>query len=154
MGMSKKICTECGYSNPPEAKFCVNCGARLVEDVKTEFITQNQLFLRLATIVAIAGLLDILINTASQSLLSNALYVIFAFIGTVGSLLILYGFFGARYVKKLRYVYFGSFLAGIGFLLIYVTPLIVGKILFFPTWIIFIYIFLMIRKYGRESLEA
>ena len=152
--MSEKICVECGYKNPPEAKFCVNCGAKLVEDTSVSFISQNQLFLRLATIVSVAALLDILTNYTSWGLLTNIIYIIFAVIGIVGSVLILYGFFGAKYAKKLRYVYLGSLIAGIGFLLVYVTPLIAGKIFFFPAWIIFIYIFLMIRKYGRESIEA
>ncbi len=28
-GAGVKICPECGHENKPEAKFCVNCGARL-----------------------------------------------------------------------------------------------------------------------------
>ncbi len=147
------VCQECGAENPENAKFCVNCGAKLEAVAPGNFITQNQLFLRLATIVCVAAILDLMVNSISWGLFNNALYVIFALVGVIGSLLVLYGFFVAPYKKKLRFVYIGSLIASIGFLLIYILPILVGTVLFFPVWLILIYIFLMIRRYGIEDVS-
>jgi len=151
--VAKLVCKECGAENPENAKFCVNCGAKLEVVQQGNFISQNQLFLRLATIVCVAAILDLMVNSISWGLLNNILYVVFALIGIAGSLLVLYGFFVAPYKKKLRLVYLGSLIASIGFLLIYILPILVGTVLFFPVWLILIYIFLMIRKYGIEDVS-
>ncbi len=95
-----------------------------------------------------------MVNQISWGLFNNGLYVIFAVVGIIGSILVLYGFFVAPYRKKLKYVYFGSLIATVGFLLIYLLPIMVGTILFFPSWMILLYIFLMIRKYGREDVGS
>lgn len=148
--MAGKVCRECGSENPSDAVYCIKCGAKIEDIHRDNFITQNQLFLRLATIVCIAAILDLMVNSISWGLFNIALYTVFAILGIIGSLLVLYGFFIAPYTKKIRFVYLGSFIASIGFLLVYLLPIMTGRVLFFPVWLILIYIFLMIRKYGLE----
>ena len=67
-------CPKCGYENPPEAKYCLNCGYKLVQEERERFEGSGLLLLTSGTILIVTFLFNSLLRVFS---LLAIIYVIF-----------------------------------------------------------------------------
>ncbi len=153
-------CQECGYENPDEALYCLKCGSKLeivvevqkpaakaVEEVDDKYF---KLFTGSMVMISVATILDLIMNSGIRTLVTaNLLLAISAFVAAVGALLIIYAYFKGE-MNDMRLYRIGSVLAGAGYLVIFLIPLIGGISLFYPVWIIYLFLFLYLRKYERS----
>jgi len=55
-------CPKCGYENPPEAKYCLNCGYRLVQEERERFEGSGLLLLTSGIILILTFLFNALLR--------------------------------------------------------------------------------------------
>ncbi|MFP3132980.1 MAG: zinc-ribbon domain-containing protein [Nitrososphaeria archaeon] len=67
-------CPKCGYENPPEAKYCLNCGYKLVQEERERFEGSGLLLITSGTILIVTFLFNALLRVFS---LLAIIYVIF-----------------------------------------------------------------------------
>ncbi|MFP3213591.1 MAG: zinc-ribbon domain-containing protein, partial [Nitrososphaeria archaeon] len=67
-------CPKCGYENPPEAKYCLNCGYKLVQEERERFEGSGLLLLTSGIILIVTFLFNALLRVFS---LLAIIYVIF-----------------------------------------------------------------------------
>lgn len=146
--MSK--CPRCGYENPPEAKYCLNCGYKLIKTERTRFETEGLLL--------VSGGLIMLIELIFNTLLR--ITIILALIYFIFGLSSIYAgeklYRGSYNFKDIIIAYISIALGFIGTVFLYVFGLIL-KGLISPDWIIFLIVAYKIyidRKKLMQSVKA
>jgi len=143
----KKKCPTCGYENPSEAKYCINCGYKFpIEAVKKETVEFKDIFstyINISLIVSIVYILDILFNEIYHALF-RSIFLLGYIISIVGVIIILYIYFFRKnsiYPSTLKFFIYGNILAGIGCLIVFIIPIIIGgHYVVSIYWIIFLYL--------------
>jgi len=143
-----KMCQRCGAENPEEAMYCIKCGVRLEVNVSTlDEGRYFKLFSGLMLMVSVSTLLDLILNRGILTLVSRNLVIFLPILlAAAGSLIIIYSYFSSS-SNIVKYFKMGSLMAGLGYLIIYIIPLLGGFSLFYPVWIIYLFMFLYVRRY-------
>jgi len=119
-----KTCPKCGYENPDEAVYCLKCGAKII--VSLDLTLGGEAYSRLFN-----GLVLMLsIATALDMILNEGIRTMVL---------------GAPV---------GSILVGAGYLIFFLIPLLGGVSLVFPLWIIYLFLFLYLRRYGGSRVAG
>ena len=148
------ICPSCGYKNPPTAKFCLNCGARLsaIKNAKDE-----KTILIILTSLSLVGLVDIIFNAGILKAVStNFILALISLLWLIGIIIVFY--IGFKYRNKPFYLvkhnfkllYLGVIFQFIGYFIFYALFLILGLIVISPLWILYIYFLNYLYKTYRS----
>ena len=158
MSKKVKVCPKCGYENPVQAKYCINCGYNLTEVSPMEKVSLIPVYISVSTVMAIIYLLDILFNYVFRALfelLVTIRYVLYTivFISIVGIVIILYSFIKRHSKNKVRIAKFsivGNILTGSGGFMIFIIPAILGRILVPLYWVFFLVIGYLLWREIKE----
>lgn len=157
MDIEKRLCPTCGYENPPEAKFCLNCGTQLVgglipqakkpvaKPVLIEIKSEDRILLRALFLVSVTILLiDMLFNNVVR--ISMAGFILLGIIYVLGFSASLYALY-IVYKKELlgfkdRLALLLSVIFNLlGTGIIYIISILSRVLIYSPIWIIFIIMF-------------
>lgn len=162
MAMRVLRCAKCGYENPVEAKFCMNCGASLegAEVITKETVAvkkpvlftikepEKSVLITLFFISAIILICDILLNSVVQILtrliIIGAPYVI-------GLILSIYTGYIIKKKAALSSIdrilaFLAIILSLLGTLSIYVMNILAGSIMYSPIWLLYVVILFITFK--------
>ncbi len=151
-----KTCPKCGYENPDEAVYCLKCGAKIVVrlDLSLGGEAYSRLFNGLVLMLSIATALDMILNQGIRTMILGApqLLLLPLLAVVVGLVIIFYAYFKGG--EQLSLYRVGSILVGAGYLIFFIIPLIGGVSLVFPLWIIYLFLFLYLRRYGGSRVAG
>ncbi len=144
------VCQKCGAKNPPEAQFCIKCGAKLKVEVPQDV---SSVLLSLVLVVAITSLVDLLLNRGVASLVqANQIFSGLFLLGLVSSFAIVYVWYRFKNVgfpkKGTIYKLFVSALVLllVVYLVYYITFFIANIIAISPLWILYLWLLYMVVK--------
>jgi len=154
MTMKLLKCTKCGYENPPEAKFCMNCGASLegAEVILKEVVTKRPVLLTIkepeksilvtlffiSAIILICDLLNSVVQILVRIVIIGAPYII-------GLILSIYVGYIIKKKETLSskdrvIIFIAIILSLIGTLSIYIMNIFAGSIMYSPIWLLYVVI--------------
>jgi len=152
MSKKVKVCPKCGYENPVQAKYCINCGYNLTEVSPMEKVSLIPVYISVSTVMAIIYLLDIILNDVFRSLFYSLITVGYI-ASVVGIIIILYTFM-KRYSENdifiAKFSILGNILTGVGGFIIFIIPVIAGHILVSLYWIFFLVIGYLLWREVKE----
>ena len=143
------ICPRCGYKNPSSAKFCLNCGAKLIKEKGRD----EGLVLTLLNLMSLIGLLDILLNSGvARAMATDSLLLSIGLLWFLGLIMVFY--IGLKYRgrdfyligRDFKLLYTGVSLQFIGYLIFYIIFSMVGLIVISPLWILYAYLLRYLYK--------
>lgn len=149
------ICPSCGYKNPSTAKFCLNCGSRLLT-VRTG--KDEKLALVILNFLSLISLVDMFLNSGIiKAMSANSVLTLLGLLWLIGIVIIFY--VGFKYRNKVFYLvdhdfkllYIGIVFQFIGYLIFYVVFFIVGLIVISPLWILYAYFLRYLYKAYRST---
>lgn len=137
------ICPVCGYKNPSTAKFCLNCGSRLVT-VKTA--KNGKLALIILNFLSLIGLADMFLNSGViKAILANSILALLDLLWLTGVAMMFY--IGFKYRNRdfylisrdFKIVYISVVFQFISYLIFYSIFLLIGLVVISPLWILYAY---------------
>jgi len=154
MTMKLLKCTKCGHENPPEAKFCMNCGASLenAEVILKEVVRKKPVLLTIkepeksilvtlffiSAIILICDLLNSVVQILVRVIIIGAPYII-------GLVLSIYSGYIIKKKEPLSskdriIIFIAIILSLIGTLSIYIMNVFAGSIMYSPIWLLYVVI--------------
>lgn len=150
----KKICQKCGYANPSSAKFCNNCGSKLV--VLTDKKIEGSI-LQLTFMVTIVSFLDVIFNYGIYLAVSvSSILTLIRLIWFISCILVITVWYKGRnlgvYVGTRWYkIFFFSVVSiFLSYLIYFILFLIIGRLPISPLWIFYGYLMYHLHKFGRS----
>ncbi len=150
------ICPSCGYKNPPTAKYCLNCGARLLT---TKNVKDEKTVLMVLTTLSLVGLVDIIFNSGILKAMStNFILALVGLLWLIGIVIVFY--VGFRHRNKPFYLvehsfkllYIGVIFQFIGYFIFYILFFVLGLVVISPLWILYVYLLRRLYKI-RHSVD-
>ncbi len=144
-------CRKCGYLNPVTAKYCMNCGAKLIIESRRV----SDAVVRITFIVFIIVMLDSLLNEGIITLYRNSLYALLGIITIILSAVsittLALSFKSGLYVDsmKFRIIFFSMIIIMLVSIAYYITLLIAGLIIYSPIWLLTLYLIYHYAKVSR-----
>ena len=148
---SVKKCPKCGYENPVNAKYCLNCGYKFPEARAEE--GNIPVYILISTLLSIVYLIDIFSNEVYKSLFRSLLTLGFL-TGFIGALMIIFIFIKRESIQSIHIKIFivGNILAGLGGFIIYIIPVMTGHVITSLYWIIYLVIAYIVYREVKEGL--